>query len=132
MDEDLKTRLEEAKNKVVQAELEVLDIYFSKVRESYTRGNDFVRKRMLSDLTSFVESLDDLEDRASRGAIFDSKIAKNIRTNSLRELSEQIGVCAPQLSRYESGERVPVVNVGSSGRKYLDWLKSQGYNPYNL
>ncbi|MEK6792389.1 MAG: hypothetical protein AABX95_01065 [Nanoarchaeota archaeon] len=134
MDEDLKTKLEEAKSKVVQAELGLFDIYFNRIRESYIRQNEFKRRKIVQDLTSLIEGLDDSDIISSRGVIFSHRTAREIRERYGRaiSLSKEIGVSPAEISRFECGKNNPGTRLDTSGRKYLDWLKSQGYNPYNL
>ena len=87
MDEDLKTKLEEAKSKVVQAELGLFDIYFNRIRESYIRQNEFKRRKIVQDLTSLIEGLDDSDIISSRGVIFSHRTAREIRERYGRAIS---------------------------------------------
>ena len=67
---------------------------------------------------------------------FDPEQAKRIRIevlgkgmSGIKKLAEVIGVHSKAIYRYERGVTNPR-NSEEAGPKYLDWLKSKGYDPF--
>ena len=88
-------------------------------------------------MEKIVEGLTEVESEE-----FDREKARQIRLDAglqQMELAKITGVTPTYITHIEKGDRVPSLvnardqvteNKGIIG--YLDWLKDQGYNPFNL
>ncbi len=124
---------------------EQLEDYLVKLSDAY-KGNlpnyrNIVQGK-LEKLIIYLEGIDLLKsDRYSGHPIeeksllpFDYLRAREIRRKeglTIRKLDEKLR--GKGTAQYESGRRIPAnPPKGEFAKKYLSWLKEQGYNPYHL
>ena len=74
-----------------------------------------------------------LEKRNDKlGINWDRQEARRIRGDlSQKELGFNFGMCQGEISRYEQGQ-FSIVQLSEKGKQYLNFLKSKGYNPFNI
>ena len=83
-------------------------------------------------VTNKTQNENKSEEEIEGNSKFDSKIAIEVREKTglyQRQLGERLGTTQGIISKFELGrfrEITPLV------RKYLDFLKTNGYNPFNL
>lgn len=124
---EARIELEEAQKKLL------LEAYLSKIREDYCQFSikqDFI----LEKLDNFIKGLEQIIK-----PLYDPQIAKEIREKaglSQGDLSKKLGFRTlghVKISKYETGRQLPSnPPKGEYAKKYLEWLKAQGYNPYNI
>ena len=139
MDETIEDKLEEAKVELETAKLNLLGAYLAKIKSVYVGISLEQKDYFLTNLEKMVLTLEQnpLPKRRSRfnlHSLYNPSQGRGIREGigcSRKELAERIGMSARMLYRYENGEYFPRPSI-TVGRKYLLWLKEQGYNPYNL
>ena len=111
----------------------------SKIIESYSKSGETYQKEIISRLESLSEDVRLRRLDTPESSIFDSTIAKGTRIKagvSLNGLARSLGLGLSglsSLSRYESGKFSPSMPIRSeTSKKYLYWLKEQGYNPFGI
>jgi len=118
-------------DRIEETERSVLEAYFSAVRSKYSNSSPQQR-------TSIRRGLDRLlygEEKPISPVklIFDKTKAKEIRLSvqiSQKDLAEQLKISPQDIRSYEyRGVKRP---YGEKNEKYLVWLKSKGYNPFNI
>lgn len=115
----------------------LLEAYFSEIRESYKSSN-LDQKSIIGSLEYLVCRLKSKKESRKNNS-FDYLEARRVRENaglSQGELAKKLeftGAGNIKISLYERGVKTPSNPPQSEkARKYLEWLKEQGYNPYNL
>jgi len=147
--------IKEAKERVEDARIALIDTYLAQIRSGYlSSSNEHFRSAVENRLEFFVE---DMEDGSIIGSVlgksmrknwsFDSKEARNVRKRAgltmvdlaQKLLAQKLGTSVSQPSiinmiyRYENGKIKPRnPPKGKIAKPYYDWLKEQGYNPYDL
>jgi len=131
----------EAKTGIEEAKLNLLDVYLVKLRDVYTAVPPELKDTFLSNLEQIVVTLEQNPCPTGRSkfkmpGLYDPYQGRSIRENaglSAEDLGETLSTKSAyrQIYRYESGETSPRPTT-KIGKKYLLWLKEQGYNPYNL
>lgn len=138
----VRVEIEEARNTILEA-------YFSIIKNGYQTLDSGRRQSVLQELGGIVEKLDNggylvplgIEPRLPKIFIFDGKEAKKIREReglSIDKLAEELGEnksngTRSQIINYEAGRFQPSNPPhGRVSKKYLGWLKEQGYNPFRL
>ncbi len=110
----------------------LLDSYFNKIKERCMKGNNKTRIYFIGRLEEITtEEIPTVE----RKYLFDYNKAREIRLKkglSLRGLAKSIKMPLQSLVSYEKGAYAPRSTKGKGGRRYLEWLKDQGYEPFNL
>lgn len=110
----------------------LLDTYFDQIRERYMEGDFNVRFYLIGKLEKIVKGE---MPQFERGFLFDGSKAREIRLSknlTYRALSKKLNVAVASLTSYEKGNCVPRGTKGKGGRRYLEWLKDEGYDPFNL
>lgn len=128
-----KDEILKAKTELEKAQEKLLETYLSSIRADYHKfpgRRDFI----LEKLDDFVKGLERVVM-----PLYDREIAKKIRKEaglSQQELAQKIEIDKlgyVKISRFESGKRIPGnPPQGETARKYLEWLKGHGYNPYDI
>ncbi|MCH7850307.1 MAG: helix-turn-helix transcriptional regulator [Nanoarchaeota archaeon] len=105
---------------------DIVEAYANGIREVYERINHSkLRSKFFEKLESLVDSIEPL-------ALFDPNKAREQRGGmTATELSVEIDVSQQVISNYEIGESIPY-SGSKSGRNYLEWLKTKGYNPFEI
>ena len=147
MDEgiDYEKQLETAKVDLVKAQMTVVDVYLGKIRDCY-ETLDEVRKSQV------IKSLDILVQNIATGTpiisethqpFLDPKIMREIRLKEnltqhdlvVKLMGEEKALRsnAVRISSFENGYVRPGYPPRSDfTKKYIQWLKEHGYNPYNI
>ena len=119
------------KDNIEDTERTVLEAYFSAVMRKYSGSSPQQRTSIRMGLDKIL--YDEEENVSPTKLIFDRVRAKEIRNSfqiSQTDLAKQLGIRIQAISFYEQkGISRP---YGSNSGKYLDWLKSKGYNPFNI
>ncbi len=131
-----KQKIEEARGEVAiqvaearkKAYRPLLDIYFDKIVDKYSGGDNATR--------NFIETRLEIIINSSC-SIFDGELARKLRSqagfSTQRKLAKHIETTQQTVCRFERekgcNERPP---NSKKTFKYLIWLKEQGYNPYDL
>ena len=124
-------QIEKARRDLIISYGKALDTYLLAIKNGFNRAIISDKEKILKILESVAlgrEILNPIEP-------FNGKRARKIRENS--ELSQnglaiKLVISESQLSKYENGERCPSYPMSETSEKYLRWLASQGYNPYNI
>ena len=131
METEEKNKYENVDERQSEAYERLLDSYFNEVRKKYLQSDNNIRLYLLGRLESIIKE----EPRIIRKDLFDGNRAKSIRLKnglSLRELAKMVKMPLQSLVCYEKGAYAPGLKAGKGGRAYLEWLKDQGYEPFNL
>ncbi|MFA6461161.1 MAG: hypothetical protein WCV90_02755 [Candidatus Woesearchaeota archaeon] len=128
---------------IYAAKGEQLEGYLVSLTEAYNRAPLRYKEEVQRNLERTILTLEgivlDREESASskrlrRIALFDYQKAEEIRVKAgltTYQLEDVLGVKGVQ--HYEDGSRIPTNPPrGEFSKKYLAWLKEQGYNPYDL
>lgn len=124
-DKNIDERQSEAYNRL-------LDSYFDKIKERCTKGDNKTRIYFIGRLEEIATEEIPIMGRAY---LFNGNKAKSIRLKkglSLRGLAKLVKTPLQSLISYEKGIYAPRLKAGKGGRRYLEWLKEQGYEPFNL
>ncbi len=115
-----------------------IDFYLEELQKKYQSANLEKQTLVIGKLEALLEEL----DRPNPLSIpnFDGMRARRIRQEAgltVSDLIKRLGFANPRSARvligeYEKGARVSVPRRTENSQKYLQWLKGQGYNPYNL
>lgn len=120
----------QAKEKIAQAQEELIEKYSAQIKEVYKRS-DIKKKALLLEGIEVLLEATEMEESIRIGRGFD-----NIRAQKLRErtglkqagLAKQLGISPTYICKYESGAANPVFRTAKEpAKKYLAWLKEQGY-----
>lgn len=143
--EDIEDKVGEAKVGVEIAKLNLVEAYLAKIRDVYMGVSFHQKDIFLNNLERIVLALEqnptprNVKPRNVKcmPSSYDPIKAKELRKCaglSAIELGETVldsKSSYRQIYRYESGEISPRP-TNKVGKKYLNWLKEQGYNPFNL
>lgn len=143
--------IKEAKVKIEAEKENLLESYFTIIMRIYRSSTSVKRSALLSSMDSLVYSLDIESSCKSAEVGTKEKVRKNSNSNfDLEEairIREEAGLSKADLcrelrlsksgssviSRYERGlEKPGNPPKGKIAKKYLDWLKQQGYDPFGL
>lgn len=136
---NIEDKVGEAKAEVEKARFTLVEAYLTKIKETYLslpaeKKDIFVNRLEQIAITAGSNfSKLDLKKYVILSP-YDPEVAKAIRQKaelSQKQLANQLGSNQVALSRYESGSYFPKPTT-KNGKKYLAWLKEQGYNPYDL
>ena len=112
------------------AELNLLESYFDKIRGIYVEVNRSRKRRIIGRLEHLTEEVCHMKKIE-----FDGAEAKQTRLKAgltLKEVADTCGLLTAQsISNYEKEDTFPNLQR-KSARKYIMWLKENGYNPFNL
>ena len=126
----------------------LVDAYLSQIKSTYVSSDSDKRRQIEGTLEVLVnklekgEPIETLRSGKLNKSPFDGAIARKIRTDlklSFSELCTRIGFADLNninsyksfISRFENN-RASIQPRSAEVLKYLNWLKEQGYNPYNL
>jgi DNA-binding transcriptional regulator YiaG len=123
---------DEISEKKSEAYERLFDTYIDEIKQRYMESETPVRLYLISKLEALAngKSLSDMG-----GMFFDGDKAREIRLKkslTYRGLSKQLNVALASLTSYERGATVPRLTKGKGGRRYLEWLKNEGYDPFGL
>lgn len=139
---DYKDKILQAKGQVKKAQEDLLNLYFIKIREVYKTSETGKKEQLLRTLDSFISTQTN-RIPTRKNLNYDGKEAKDIRKKAgltTRDLVKQLGMegtninsSCHQLGKYE----LKIINPsnpprGEFSKKYIGWLKEQGYNPFSL
>lgn len=147
---DYKDKILQAKGRIERAQEDLLNIYFTKIKERYKNFESRQREILLDNLNLFTQKLEKgnllkkiLTYKTTRKNLdYNGGKAREIREKAgfikLTGLIKQLGIkdinsSRNQLSNYEFGNVSPSNPPrGEFSKKYMGWLKEQGYNPFDL
>lgn len=101
----------------------LLETYIDIIKNKFNVENNNGRISLIRQLEEIVGKVE-----------FDFKKVRKIREDkrfSRVELAKILEAGNSTICKYELGDVVPS-SKGKTGRKYLEWLKEQGYNPFNI
>lgn len=117
----------------------LLASYLNRINEISDLIDTKNRNHLLKSLESVVlQAEKNLQDSVPKNASYDPEIAAQTRKNtglSQRRLALELGhpSGAIAIAQYETGKHKPKNPPESEFvKKYLGWLKDNGYNPFNL
>ena len=121
-------KFEEAKKKMVEARDDTFMRYLEILKETYEKSSESEKITLKNALENIIDSI--------LVNLFKKETAKKCREDlnlKQMELANELGMDESTLCRYENG-------LGFSSRNpsrktilvYLNWLKKQGYNLYNI
>ncbi|HIH15740.1 MAG TPA: helix-turn-helix transcriptional regulator [Nanoarchaeota archaeon] len=119
--------LEKALKEITVAKKNLLESYFEELRNYFNNATEEQR-----DFT--LRSVEELYQELQENQIIDPNKLKEMRKGrniSLTNLAKELGISRGYICRLENGAS-PFTKKEGSCRKYLEWLKKQGYNPYGL
>ena len=132
METEEKSKYENVDERQSEAYERLLDSYFDKIKERCTKGDNKTRIYFIGRLEEIVTIEIPITERTY---LFNGNKAREIRLKkglSLRGLANMVKMPLQSLVSYEKGFYVPRSTRGKGGRRYLEWLKEQGYEPFNL
>lgn len=108
----------------------LFDSYFAEIKQRYMVSDNLTRLFLIGRLEEITKGVVQIP------SLFNGKKAKQIRLNkdlTLRGLVKEVQMPLGSLVNYEKGVYSPRVGSrGKGSRKYLEWLKEQGYNPFDI
>ncbi len=119
-----------AKEKLAEAQLGMIEAYLIQIKNSYKSLPEGKRKIVMYGLERVVEAVENKEEENP----FNSSEAKRVRKEaklSQKKLADNLDTSPQNISRYETGE-IPSLKEGTSGRRYIEFLKEKGYDPFNI
>ena len=135
MAEDYTKNIEDAKKSLAEARDILVNSYLGRLREVYAGGTEVIKNSIVGELELLVgeaESSFSIQKKYT----FDSAIAESLRIKAgyktQRELASHLNISNAHISNYESGKKIRKKHPHPNIRKYLIWLKEQGYNPFDL
>lgn len=137
MAEEYTERISEIKVCIVRKELELIDIYFERIKKIYSTLNAVQKEALDRGLEALIKGAEigEIPMFYKPRPLIDPAKAKEVRINSglsLRTLSSKLGLSYSAILNYESGRVKNLSAEDTKTRKYIEWLKEQGYNPFNL
>ena len=147
---DYKDKVSQAKEQIDRAQEDLLNIYFTQIKEKYENFEPRQREILLDNLNLFTQKLEKgsllkkiLTYKTTRKNLdYNGGKAREIREKAglmtITGLVKQLGIkdinsSRNQLSNYEFGNVNPSNPPrGEFSKKYMEWLKEQGYNPFSL
>ena len=138
----------ETKSLVEQAKENLVDAYLGQIKIHYLSSDLYKKSQIEGKLELLVnklekgEPIENLQSGRLKQSSFEGTTARKIRHDlhlSLSELSARMGFTDPSkirsskvtINRFENNH-APNRPRGVLVLQYLNWLKEQGYNPYNL
>ena len=139
-------KISQAKAEIEKAQENLLDTYFTQIKKGYKSLEPRQRKVLLGNLDFLTQRLEKgnlIEGLALRtvrkNLAYDGEKARKIREEaglSREKLVQELGISRTgyaELARYESGNTNPSNPPrGKTSKKYVEWLKEKGYNPFKL
>ena len=138
MAEDYTKNIEDSKKNLAEARDTLVNSYLGRLKELYDGGIEITKNFFVGKLELLVgeaESGFPIEEKSSKNA-FNPAIAKSLRKKAgyknQTDLGNILGILQGSISNYELGKFPQTNPQGKMVLKYLNWLKEQGYNPFNL
>jgi len=148
---EYKDNISRARAQLVEAETNLVETYLTKIREEYQTLEPRQKEFVLGGLDALVNNIENgnfteqLTPNSSskkttrKNLAYDAEEARKIREKLgwtrdklVKELGLSRGVYT-QIGAYESGKIKPSNPPRSkTSEAYLNWLKEQGYNPFEL
>jgi len=130
-----------AREEIRRSQEKLLSAYFSTIGDAFRNVNTGTQKAIFDGLDALIAlHIDRTHERHDLAILneFDGVKARKIREDaglSQKDLADQLGFCyeqsASKISDYERGKTRPSYPPkGEWSKKYLAWLKEQGYNPF--
>jgi len=142
MESRLQNKLRRADKKILDAQRDYVEVYLKEIREKYVSLTIEERKELIKGLELIIKGIElrRFPDFSNiEIPVFDYKEAKMVR-EKLRLTQPQVadicGCSQQYISAVERGEAS--ISLKSKGkhreanRKYLEFLKAKGYNPFKL
>ncbi len=138
-EKDLEARMIEAKDKLRIAKEEILDLARSSQAEKFdfylARINDAFQGALVNRRKYILERLEPVV----KLVLFDPQMARDIREKkgySRQKLADILRFSKVNdhqcIATYERGVVTPTLLSRGKGKVYLEWLKGEGYNPYDI
>lgn len=134
--------IESAKQKLKQAQLEIIEVYLDRISQTYKSLPDEKIGGVVNGLESIVSVIEnEIPAKPKRKpdlSPFNKSEAKILRVKmdlTQIQLAQRLGFSQGCLVKYEKGSVIPnpyKQGKQENGRKYLEFLKEQGYNPFNI
>ena len=124
-------QLKIAKERLSIAETGLLQKYYEAIREKYEKHNPVGKNEILEGLERVLTGKEIIKSIEP----FNPKKAAITRVMSelnQKSLAKKLGVSQSTIAQYETGQIIPSYPMTKHMEKYLDWLASRGYNPYNI
>lgn len=139
--------LKKAKEQLEIAQTNLLETYLSRIKETYLNLESKQKGAVLNGLDSLVTSIENKtlkyfspkREHIGTNSNFDGKKAREIRTQAgltYEELVKNLELkvyARGVINSFEVGRTKPRNPPRTNlAKKYINWLKENGYNPYNL
>lgn len=148
---EYKDNISKARAQLEEAQTNLVEAYLTRIREGYQTLEPRQKEFVLGGLDALVNDIEngsftDVSGISSashstrKNLAYDPERAKEIRKqvgySSQRQLAEELGLGASGLAsinKYEAGKVKPSNPPrGKTSIAYINWLKEQGYNPFEL
>lgn len=130
------TVLKELKERELAASRELYEGYFSAILHNLPEMTSSQRGRVGERLEEILHDINLTIGNRKKKPKFEREIAIELRKNTgltVKKLALKIGTNPAPIFRYESGTSTQLSTHSSAqSKKYLLWLKEQGYNPFEL
>ncbi len=128
---DESDRIDRAKRTIACAHQELINAYTEQIREVYRVLSTKKKAGLLEGLEILLDATE-MGESIRIGAGFDIVRARKLREKvGLKPvaLARQLGIAPYYLCKYESGASNPAIkkSIKEPAKKYLAWLKEQGY-----
>jgi DNA-binding transcriptional regulator YiaG len=131
----MENTLNQFKEEIVKAHDELIDKYVEQIKGFYKGLNTKKKAILLGGIEVLLEATE-MGEGIRMGSGFDNVRARKLREKTgLKqcELARKIGILNCYVCKYESGESSPTAkHTKEPARKYLAWLKEQGYDTEDL
>jgi len=122
---ELTDKIDQAKTDLEKARKNLLESYLGNIKEGYTNSSEESREDLLNNLEILIKKMN-----FDRGKARQIRLGNNL---SVTDLGRELDISRQLIHQYEGGVIRPSTNLkATGGRKYLLWLKEQGYNPCNI
>lgn len=127
----MSNKIETAKRSYEAAQQKLLIVYLDEIKKQFNANGEERRRKLIRGLESVLAGRQENE----QGYVFDNEYAILLRNRerlSQEQLAEKIKINRSSLAKYETGTSNLRQMSRPYAQKYLQWLKSQGYNPFNI
>lgn len=132
-------KIEEARKNLEQAQLGMIEVYLEIINNSYKNLSDVKRGEVVQGLERVACLINTPPvHKGTKGVILNPFNKLEARVTRIKteltqnQVAERLGISQGCLAKYESGIVIPHPYRKGNGRKYLEFLKQNGYNPYNI
>jgi|TARA_B100000315_G_C14266180_1_gene446525 DNA-binding XRE family transcriptional regulator len=146
-----KDNISRARAQLEEAQTNLVEAYLTRIREGYQTLEPRQKEFVLGGLDALVNNIENgsfteqstpnssSRESKRKNLAYDSEVARKIREDlgwTREKLIEELGLSRggySQIGNYESGKINPSKPPrGKTSVAYMNWLKEQGYNPFNL